>query len=164
MKIALSTDHAGYELLKQLKVWLGEQGHECIDFGPVVYDENDDYPDFIIPAAQSVAKGECEAGIIMGGSGEGEAMAANRVKGVRCVVYYGPATPTGSIDAEGNMPKDEFEILRLSREHNNANMLSLASRFIEQPEIEHAVKTWLETPFVGVERHTRRIAKIDSLS
>lgn len=164
MKIALSTDHAGFEQLKKLKDFLLTQGHECIDFGPQEFDETDDYPDFIFPAAQAVASGECERGIIWGGSGQGEAMVANRVKGVRCAVYYGPATAKRAINAEGQTAKDNLEILRLSREHNNANMLSLAGRFLDDADIEQAVAIWLEAPFNGVDRHVRRIKKIDELS
>lgn len=164
MKIALSTDHAGFEDVHSLAKFLTDKGHECVNFGPTVFDEADDYPDFIFPAARAVANGECELGIIWGGSGQGEAMVANRVKGVRCAVFYGPVQATRAINAEGDAAKDEFEVLRLSRDHNNANMLSLAARFLNQEDIEKAVTIWLETPFTGVERHARRIKKIDELS
>jgi ribose 5-phosphate isomerase B len=162
MKIVLTTDHTGYEQLKQLKVFLEGLGHECIDLGPKTYDKDDDYPDCIRPAAEALARGEAEMGIIMGGSGQGEAMVANRVQGVRCAVYYGPAAAVGAIDAEGAAATDGYEIIRLSRQHNDANMLSLAARFVSGPEIEKAVKLWLETPFSGAERHARRIKKIDA--
>lgn len=161
MKIALSTDHAGFEQLKQLEAFLTGQGHECINFGPDSFIAEDDYPDFIIPAAQAVASGECEVGIIWGGSGQGEAMAANRVKGARCAVYYGPAEAKRAINAEGRTAQDNLEILRLSREHNHANMLSLAARFLEKSQIEEAVNVWLTTPYSDVERHARRIKKLD---
>lgn len=164
MKIAVSTDHAGFEQLKQLKTFLESQGHECVDFGPKKFDEADDYPDFIFPAARAVANGECEVGIIWGGSGQGEAMVANRVKGVRCAVYYGPRVAKSAINAEGTAAKDDLEILRLSRDHNNANMLSLAGRFLDDSDTQQAVTVWLEAPFTGAERHTRRIKKIDELS
>jgi ribose 5-phosphate isomerase B len=163
MKIALSTDHAGFEEVHKLQEFLTSQGHDCVNFGPSSLDMADDYPEFIFPAAQAVANNEFEAGIIWGGSGQGEAMVANRVKGVRCAVYYGPATAKRAINAEGQAAKDDLEILRLSREHNNANMLSLAARFLSQEDIEKAVSIWLETPFIGVERHVRRIQKIDGL-
>ncbi len=101
MKIALTTDHAGFELLKLLKSYLEYKGHECVDYGPTSFIADDDYPGLIKPAAAAVASGVCERGIIMGGSGEGEAMAANRIKGVRCTVYYGPATAVAPVDAEG---------------------------------------------------------------
>lgn len=161
MKIALSTDHTGFEQLKQLKEYLTQAGHSCLDFGPKQYDEQDDYPDFIRPAAEAVARGEADFGIIMGGSGQGEAMVANRVKGVRCAVYYGVATPQGALEAEGTASADQYDIVRLSRKHNNANMLSVGSRFVSQDTLKGAVRVWLETPFSGAERHARRIKKID---
>lgn len=161
MKIALSTDHAGFHDLPKLKTFLEGKGHECVNFGPTDFNEADDYPDFIRPAAEAVAAGECEVGIIWGGSGQGEAMVANRVKGVRCMVYYGPAEAQRAINAEGQAAQDNLEILRLSREHNNANMLSLAARFLSDAQVEEAVSIWLETPFTGVERHVRRISKLD---
>ncbi len=161
MKIALSTDHAGMELLGQLQQYLESLGHECVNYGPDTFQPEDDYPDFIFPAAEAVTSGECEVGIIMGGSGQGEAMAANRVKGVRCAVYYGPAQPVGVVNAEGHTAGDEYEIIRLSRQHNDANMLSLAARFLSVEEVQKVVTLWLETPFGAVERHQRRIAKLD---
>lgn len=162
MNIALSTDHAGFEQLKKLQDFLSSLGHECDNFGPTEYTEGDDYPDYIKPAALAVADGACDIGIIFGGSGQGEAMTANRVKGVRCAVYYGPEAAPGAVDAEGDTASDEYEILRLSRRHNNANMLSLAGRFLDQSAVEKAVTVWLETEFGGEERHLRRINKIDS--
>lgn len=161
MKIALSTDHAGMELLGQLQQYLESLGHECVNYGPDTFQPEDDYPDFIFPAAEAVTSGECEVGIIMGGSGQGEAMAANRVKGVRCAVYYGPAQPVGVVNAEGHTAGDEYEIIRLSRQHNDANMLSLAARFLSVEEVQKVVTLWLKTPFGAVERHQRRIAKLD---
>ncbi|MBI5357768.1 RpiB/LacA/LacB family sugar-phosphate isomerase [Candidatus Saccharibacteria bacterium] len=161
MRIALSTDHAGFEKLKQLKEFLSSSGHECINYGPTSFDSDDDYPDFIRPAAEAVASGECEVGIIFGGSGQGEAMTANRVKGVRCAVYYGSAKAVDAVDVSGSSAADEYEILRLSKLHNNANMLSLAGRFLNNEAIELAVSIWLNTNFENEERHVRRIAKID---
>src|SRR5438105_758271 len=107
MKIALSTDHAGFEALKTLKDFLESQGHECLDLGPKAFEPDDDYPDLIFPAAQALANGEAERGIIMGSSGQGEAMTANRVKGVRCALYYGPAKPPGAVDVDGKTAEDE---------------------------------------------------------
>lgn len=161
MKIALSTDHAGFEPLQKLTVYLESLGHECVNFGPSHYEPTDDYPDFIKPAARAVAEGLCDVGIIFGSSGQGEAIVANRFKGVRCGVYYGPAHPVGVVDADGNTAQDEFEILRLNRQHNNANMLSLAGRFLTYESVEQAVTIWLETPFSNIDRHQRRIDKID---
>ena len=161
MKIALSTDHAGYEPLQKLQTYLESKGHECLNYGPPQYVPDDDYPDYIKPAAHAVANGECQFGIIFGSSGQGEAMVANRIQGIRCGVYYGPATPIGVLDADGNTARDEFEILRLNRQHNDANMLSLAGRFLDQAAIEQATDIWLETEFSGLDRHQRRITKID---
>jgi ribose 5-phosphate isomerase B len=161
MKIALSTDHAGFDQLKALEEFLTRKGYECINYGPRELDAEDDYPDFIFPAAEAVAKGECDAGIIMGGSGQGEAMAANRVNGARCMVYYGPAKAVGAVDADGKESSDDYEILRLSKQHNDANMLSIAARFVSQDEIEKAVGIWLDEPFSDAERHVRRIKKMD---
>jgi ribose 5-phosphate isomerase B len=161
MKIALATDHAGFQLLQKLQTFLQSQGHECVNYGPTTFDADDDYPDFIFPAARAVAAGECERAIIMGGSGQGEAIAANRVKGIRAAVYYGATAAQGAIDAEGNAAEDEFEILRLSRQHNDANILSLAARFLTEAQIEQAARIWLDTPYSHQERHTRRIKKLD---
>lgn len=162
MKIALSTDHAGFELLQKLKVFLTDAGHECVDYGPDELEPSDDYPDYIFPAARAVASGTCEVGIIYGGSGQGEAMVANRVLGVRAAVFYGQAQAVRATDVDGATPTDGYDILRLSRKHNNANVLSLGARFLEWPEVQKAVTVWLETPFLGEERHERRIIKIDA--
>lgn len=161
MKIAISTDHAGFEDLKHLAEFLSSLGHECVNFGPEEYDAEDDYPDFIFPAAEAVASGECERGIIMGGSGQGEAIAANRVNGVRCALFYGPVTAKGAIDASGAQSSDPYEIVKLSRAHNDSNMLSLAARFLSREEMQQAIKIWLEAPGPDAERHTRRIKKLD---
>jgi ribose 5-phosphate isomerase B len=161
MKIALATDHAGFEQLKALKEYLTAEGHECMDYGPTAFDPADDYPDFIFPAAKAVAAGECEAGIIMGGSGQGEAMAANRIKGVRCTLFYAPAAAKGAVDAEGHQSDDPYEILRLSRQHNHANMLSLSARFLSLEEMKQAVQIWLGASYDEAERHARRVHKLD---
>jgi ribose 5-phosphate isomerase B len=162
MKIALSTDHAGFEQLQYLQNWLVSHGYECINFGPSEYNENDDYPDFIRPAAEAVANGQCDLGIIFGGSGQGEAIVANRVKGVRCGVFYGPIVAVNPLDAEGNAPLDGYEVLRLNRKHNHANMLSLAGRFLDDSTLINAVTIWLDTKVDENERHVRRIKKIDA--
>jgi ribose 5-phosphate isomerase B len=164
MKIAVSTDHAGFEHLKHLKEFLEAEGHECQDFGPAGFDETDDYPDFIFPAAQAVARGDCEAGIILGGSGQGEAMAANRIKGVRCTLFYGPVTAKTAVDSEGTVSDDPYEILKLSRQHNHANVLSLSARFLTIDETKQAIQTWLATPYGNEERHARRVKKLDEFA
>lgn len=160
MKIALATDHAGYEQLKQLKSYLESLGHDCLDFGPKQYDPDDDYPDFILPAAKAVASDQCQFGIILGRSGQGEAMAANRIKNVRCAVYYGTALPIEAVDASGEKSEDPHQIVRSSRLHNNANMLSLAAVYVSLEEMKKVITMWLQTPFDGG-RHARRLAKLD---
>ena len=161
MTIALSTDHAGFEQLKQLQKFLEELGHDCRYLGPKSFSAHDDFPRFIMPAARAVAEGQCDRGIIMGGSGQGEAMVANRLPGVRCAVYYGPAVPRRAIDAEGHQSHDPFSIVRLSRAHNDANMLSLAARFLSLEEMKGAVRVWLETEFDDKTDHARRIREMD---
>jgi len=149
MKIYIASDHAGFKLKEQLTIYIkGEFGHEVYNKGALVYDEKDDYPDFISLVAQEVNKNPEDAlGIVIGGSGQGEAIVANRFKGVRAVVCY-DYNP---------------EIIKLSREHNDANILSLGARFLSEDEAKKTVKQWLETPFPKEERHLRRINKIDSL-
>jgi ribose 5-phosphate isomerase B len=163
MKIAITTDHTGLENVKELTVFLESLGHECIQFGPKTFEPYDDYPDFIFPAAQAIADGTCEVGIIMGGSGQGEAMAANRIKGVRAAVFYGPVVAKVAINIEGTMSDDPYEIVKLSRQHNNANVLSLSARFLAMDEMKQASKIWLETPTTDVQRHLRRIEKLDTI-
>lgn len=167
MIIAVTTDHTGLAdggLYEGLKAYLTELGHELRDFGPQTLNMDDDYPDLIAPAASAVADGSCQAAVIMGGSGQGEAMAANRFKGVRCTLFYGPAAARQPIDAEGTHSDDPYEILRLSRQHNHANVLSLAARFLSMDEMKNAVRIWLETPYGEAERHARRVEKLDNIS
>ena len=144
MKIHIATDHAGLDLKNIIRDYLISKGHEVTDHGAHEYDALDDYPDYIFPCAKAVASDLESRGIILGGSGQGEAMAANRVKGVRAAVFYnGPV-----------------EIVKLSREHNNANILSLGARFMTQDEIFGVIEMWLDEPFGGG-RHQRRIDKLD---
>lgn len=164
MKIAVTTDHAGYVALQKLKEYIAFRGHQVMDYGPTSLDPDDDYPDYMFPAARAVASGECEAAIILGGSGQGEAMAANRVKGVRCALFYGPVTAKAAIDAEGHTSDDPYEILRLSRQHNHANVLSLSGRFLSLDEMKQAVMIWLDTPYSEAERHVRRVRKLDEMA
>jgi ribose 5-phosphate isomerase B len=160
MKIALASDHTGLEQIKQLEEFLTTAGHECVSYGPKTLDPDDDYPDFIRPAAEAVASGVCEVGIIMGGSGQGEAMCANRVPGARCTLFYGAVTPIAAVDISGQTSDDPYEILRLSRQHNHANMLSLAARFVSIDDMKQAVQTWLATDWDNAERHERRVQKL----
>lgn len=149
MRIFLGSDHAGYELKEVLKKELANLGMEVFDKGASTLDPTDDYPDFISPVAREISNNPKEnRGIILGGSGEGEAMLANRFPSVRAAVYYGG-------------PK---EIITLSREHNNANVLSLGARFLSLNEAMEAVKLWLNAPFSNEERHLRRIQKIENIS
>ncbi len=145
MKIFIGSDHAGFELKEKIKEYLNELGLDYQDMGPYKLDPYDDYPDFVFPLAKKVADNLYEnKGIIIGGSGQGEAVTANKVKGIRTAVYYG-----GSL-----------EIVKLSRTHNDANILSLGARFLDEEEAKKAVKVWIETMFSGEERHKRRIEKI----
>lgn len=161
MKIALACDHAGFEKLADLQTFLYGLGHDCQNFGPTSLNPNDDYPDFVVPAVKAVASGSFERAIIIGGSGQGEAMDANRIRGVRCAVFYGSVIPKSSVDINGKKSHDPYEIIRLSRQHNDSNVLSLGARFMSQQEMHQAVKIWLETDFSNDDRHKRRIAKLD---
>lgn len=145
MKIFIGTDHAGFELKEALLPFLRAHGHDVEDLGAHAFEALDDYPDFIRPVAEAVARDTSSRGIILGGSGQGEAICANRVKGVRAAVYYG----------------GPFDIAVLSREHNDANILSLGARFVEEEEAREVIRVWLETAFSGAEKHARRIAKLD---
>ncbi len=141
MKIALGTDHAGFEYKEAIRKHLQTLGHEVQDFG-TFSNESVDYPLFIRPAAESVADGLCDLGIVLGGSGNGEAMAANKVKGVRCALCWSEETA------------------KLAKEHNDANVLSLGQRQISEELALKIVDTWLNTEFEGG-RHTRRIEMLD---
>jgi ribose 5-phosphate isomerase B len=141
MLIALASDHAGFKYKSLLARHLASLGHEVKDFGTYSADPVD-YPDFIRPAAQAVARGECERGIVLGGSGNGEAMAANRIKGVRCALCWNEETA------------------RLARQHNDANAISIGERLVSEQAAIAIVNVWLTTPFEGG-RHVRRIQKLD---
>ena len=141
MKIALATDHAGFEYKELIRNHLTAKGYETCDFG-TFSTEPVDYPDFVRPAALAVAEGRCDLGIVFGGSGNGEAIAANRVPGVRCAVCWNEETA------------------RLARQHNDANMISLGQRMMTPETALAIVDVWLETPFDGG-RHVERIRKID---
>ncbi len=143
MKIYIGSDHAGFSLKETVKLWLKEKGHDVTDCGANSLDPNDDYPPFMKAVAEHVVKDPESVGILFGGSGQGEAMVANRVEGVRAAVYYG---------------KPE-EILKLSREHNDANILSLGARFLSEAEAIVAIDSWLKTPFSNEARHVRRITQ-----
>jgi ribose 5-phosphate isomerase B len=141
MKIGIGSDHAGYEYKERIKLLLRELGHEVRDFG-TNSPEPVDYPVYIRPVAEAVAKGEVERGIVLGGSGNGEAIVANRVKGVRCALCW------------------NLESARLGREHNDANVLSIGQRMVPVDLALEIVRIWLNTPFAGG-RHLERIREID---
>src|SRR5205085_11221823 len=143
MKISLGTDHAGFHYKEKVKTLLAELGHEVKDFG-TFSEEPVDYPKFVRPAAEAVARGECERGVVFGGSGNGEAMTANKVRGVRCALCWSE------------------ESARLSRQHNDANVLSLGQRLIPQDLALQIVRIWLETPFEGG-RHERRVEQLNAM-
>lgn len=141
MKIAIGSDHAGFRYKEAIKAHLAAKGHEVRDFG-TNSDAPCDYPTFIRPVAEAVAAGQAERGIVLGGSGNGEAIVANRVRGVRCTLCW------------------NLESARLGRAHNDANVLSLGERMVSQDQALAIVDTWLETPFDGG-RHQARIDMID---
>ena len=161
MKIYIGSDHAGYELKEKLTNYLIGLNYEVADKGAFSFDANDDYPDFIKPVAEAVAENVESRGIIIGGSGFGEAMCANRVKGARALVFYGPMLAKSSVDVSGRESNDPYELVRLSRMHNDSNIISLGVRFISEEEAKEAIKIFLETKFSGDERHIRRIKKLD---
>lgn len=151
MKIFIGSDHAGFELKGELIPFLKELGYDVVDKGDFKPEPGDDYPIFIAAVAKEVSEkeviGEESKGIVIGGSGEGEAIVANRFSGVRAAEYYG----------------GDLSIVRLSREHNDANILSLGARFLSEEEAKKAVKLWLETAFSKDPRHIRRIEEIEKL-
>ena len=144
-KIILGADHAGFKLKEEVKKYLQEEGFEVVDVGATKFDKDDDYPEFISAAAKKVAENPGSRGIIVGSSGQGEAITANKIKGIRAALYYG-----------GNK-----DIVKLSKTHNDANILSLGARFLSVKEALEAVKLWLKTDFSNEERHKRRIRQIE---
>ena len=144
MKVFLASDHAGFELKGKLIAHLKSRGYEVKDYGPLALNPTDDYPETILPLAHGIALERGAMGIAIGMSGTGEAIVCNRVKGVRAAEYYGGAQ----------------EILTLSRQHNNANVLALAARFVGEKEAIAAVELWLATPFSNEERHARRVQEL----
>ncbi len=149
MKIYIGTDHAGFELKEELKKFLKDLGCEVEDKGAYEFNREDDYPDFILPVvkavAEDIAKDLDSRGIVIGGSGQGEAIVANKVKKIRAAVVY-----------------DEYSA-KMSREHNDANIVSLGTRTLSADKAKKLVKLWLETPFSNEERHKRRIEKIKTI-
>lgn len=142
MRVHIATDHAAFELKEFLVAELTRAGHDVVDHGATAYDAEDDYPDTCIPCAEAVVADPGSLGIVLGGSGNGEQLAANRVKGCRAILAYSP------------------EIARLGREHNNANVISLGGRFTANEEAIEIVNTFLEQPFTDEPRHARRVQKM----
>lgn len=161
MKIYIGSDHVGYKYKEAIKTYLSEVflDAEIVDKGASSLNEDDDYPDFITPVAESVASDEGSFGIILGGSGQGEAMCANRVRGARAIVFYGEELPEGEVDISGRKSIDTFEIVKLGRMHNDANILSIGVRFVSLDEAKFAIELFLKTEFSKEERHARRINK-----
>lgn len=142
MRVHIGSDHAGFELKSHLTTWLGEAGYEVVDHGPVEYDPVDDYPPFVLRAAVAVVNDAGSLGVVLGGSGNGEAMAANKVHGVRAALAWNDQTAG------------------LGREHNDANVVSVGARMHTLDEATRLVERFLITPFNGDERHLRRIAML----
>lgn len=159
MKIYLAGDHAGFRLKAALLEQLPIHGYDVEDLGPFEFNADDDYPDFVQPLAQRVGTEPDAIGIICAGSGQGEAMCANRTPGVRAAVFYGKMAVTEALDKEGGHSEDGFDAVRLPRKHNNANVLSIGARFVSPMDAIEAVNIFLATPFSGEERHARRLAK-----
>lgn len=147
MKVFLASDHAGFELKEKIENFLKTKGFEVEDLGPQELNPADDYPIDIVPAATKVAQTPEAKGVVFGGSGQGEAIVANKVKGIRAVVFYGGDT----------------EIIKLSRTHNDANVLSIGARFVSEVEAQVVVESWLAEPFSGEERHVRRLNEIKEI-
>ena len=149
MKIYIASDHAGFLMKQEIFKFLVEKGYKIFDCGPEKYNHDDDYPDYISIVAEQVSKASGDAmGIVIGYSGQGEAIVANRFSNVRAAVFYGGSK----------------HVLTLSREHNDANILSLGANFLTSQEAKQAVELWLNTRFSREERHVRRIAKIETRS
>ena len=144
--IYLASDHRGFKLKEKIKQWLMEWGYQVEDKGAHSYEAHDDFPDFVAQAAEKVSQDPANSkAIILGASGQGEAMLANRYKGVRAAVYYGGPE----------------EIITLSRKHNDANVLALGASFLNEETAHRVIKRWLETPFSEDQRHKRRIKKME---
>jgi ribose 5-phosphate isomerase B len=160
-KVFIASDHAGFALKQVVVGYLQELGHEVTDIGPAALEPGDDYPVLIYPCAEAVAQSEGIAlGIIIGSSGQGEAMVANRVPTIRAAVFYGESHASGGVDAEGTPGTDGYDIVRLARMHNSANILSLGARFITEEQAKRAVEIFLTTAFSTNERHQRRVTEL----
>ena len=161
MTIYIASDHAGFALKEELVGYIrNDLGLPVEDMGAYTLEPEDDYTDLIMPCAKRVADEDGALGIVIGGSGQGEAMAANRIPGARCALYYGASNAVSPIDAEGAVSKDPYDIVRLARRHNNANLLSIGARFVSVEDAKEAVRAFISTDFSGDARHVRRIGKL----
>jgi ribose 5-phosphate isomerase B len=159
--VLIASDHAGFELKKKLLTYIKEMHFDVEDIGAHALAPDDDYPVIMTPLAMKVATDpDHVVGIVIGGSGNGEAMLCNRFPGVRAAVYYGGGYLQEDDERDN---KSSLDIVRLAREHNDANVLSLGARFVSDEEAMAAVRLFLETPFSGEERHARRIGQIDAI-
>ena len=163
MKIYIASDHAGFEFKNDIGSRLVKDGYDVEDCGASEFNEDDDYPDFIKLAAKKVSENPDNRGIIMGGSGQGENIVASKFKNIRSALFYSPVVPKGETDISGRTSTDPFEIVKLARIHNDANVLSIGVRFVTKEEAYQAVKVFLETAFSNEERHRRRIDKITQI-
>lgn len=159
MKVLFASDHAGFDLKNALVEHVRTLGYDVEDLGAFSLLPEDDYPDVMMPLAQRIAAEPEARGIVIGGSGQGEAMCVNRTPGVRAAVFYGPMRVTAALDIDGGHSEDGYDAVRLPRRHNDANVLSIGARFVSGQQADEAVRIFLETPFSGAPRHTRRLAK-----
>lgn len=164
-KVYFAADHAGFALKNALIEHVRVLGYDVEDMGAFAQNKDDDYPDFILPLAKKIAEENARGGsatargIIIGGSGQGEAMCANRISGIRAAVFYSEMKVTDVLEVEGGHSEDGFDIVRLARKHNDANILSIGARFVSGDEAYNAVRIFLDTEFSGAERHLRRLSK-----
>jgi len=164
-KVYVAADHAGFELKQTLLRSIAAAGYPIEDLSAPALDPDDDYPDVVMRCAEKVAEENALSekaqvfGVVIGGSGQGEAMAANRLGGIRAVVFYGPVPAHSALEREGSHSVDGFDIVRLVRQHNDANMLSIGARFVSPADAEQAVRLFISTPFSDAPRHARRLAK-----
>ena len=159
MKVFLACDHAGFRLKSALLEHLPLLGYEVQDMGAFELNPDDDYPDYVTPFAHAVAETPEARGIVCAGSGQGEAMCANRVPGARAAVFYGKMPVSVALDVEGSHSEDGFDAVRLPRRHNDANILAIGARFVSPDDADEAVRIFLTTEFSTDPRHARRIAK-----
>lgn len=158
-KVYFAADHAGFALKNALLEHVRTMGYEVEDFGAFDSHPDDDYPSYVSLLAKRIALEPHARGIAIGGSGQGEAMCANRTPGVRAAVFYGPMRVSAALEIEGGRSEDGYDTIRLPRRHNDANILSIGARFVSGAEATEAVRIFLATPFSDSPRHARRLAQ-----